>query len=128
MVTEAIDVRAPSLLHALCEASAPELDALPFGVVLLHPDHTVAAYNAAEARATGLPPARVLGRHFFHQVAPCTRGPQVAGRYLGHPSLDAVVPWVFTLRLRATPVTLRLLRDPGVRCGAVVVDWAETTR
>jgi hypothetical protein len=56
---------------------------------------------------------RVLGRHFFSEVAPCTNNYLVATRYEEEPALDEVIPYVFTLRMRPTPVELRLLKQPG---------------
>jgi photoactive yellow protein len=96
-------------LHARLDAlDDAGLDALPFGVVRMDRDGTVTGYNAAERRLSGLGPDRVLGRHFFTGVAPCTDNAVVAGRF-AEEALDASLPYVFTMRMRATPVTLRLL-------------------
>jgi len=98
-------------LHARLDAlDDAGLDALPFGVVRMDADGTVTGYNAAERRLSGLSRDRVLGRGFFAGVAPCTDNAVVAGRY-AEAALDAVVPYVFTMRMKATPVTLRLLRS-----------------
>ena len=104
---------APDLLDALTTFDAPALDALPFGVVGMDAAGTVVEYNAYESRRAGISRDRVIGRHFFSEVAPCTNNYLVATRFEEEPALDAVIPYVFTLRMRPTPVELRLLRAPG---------------
>ncbi len=86
-----------------------ELDALPFGVVEMDREGTVLRYNAAESRSSGLPPERVVGRHFFRDVAPCSDNRLVAQRY-ALDTLDETLAYTFLLRMRPVPVTLRLLK------------------
>ena len=74
------------------------------------PDGTVERYNAAEARLSGLSAARVVGRHFFTSVAPCTNNFMVAHRFETEPEIDAAIDYVFTFRLAPLKVRLRLLR------------------
>jgi photoactive yellow protein len=101
-------------LAAWLDDAAPDaLDALPFGAVGLDPGCAVRAYNAAEARFAGLSADRVLGRHFFHDVAPCMNNYLVAQRLEDEAELDETIPYVLTFRMRPTPVRLRLLRRRG---------------
>jgi len=93
--------------------SAAELDALAFGVVRMRADGEVVAYNAWESKMAGLLKERVLARNFFSDVAPCTNNYLVADRFLGEPELDATLDYIFTLRMKPTPVKLRLLRSAG---------------
>jgi hypothetical protein len=44
----------------------------------------------------------------------------VAQRFETEPALDAIVDYVFTLRMQPTKVRLRLLRQPGRRMYLVV--------
>lgn len=111
LATPAFD--APDALDALAQLDDAALDACPFGVIGLDPAGTVVAYNAYEAQRAGMSRDRVVGRHFFTEVAPCTNNYMVATRYEEEPALDAVIPYVFTLRMRPTPVALRLLKRPG---------------
>ncbi len=104
---------APDLFEALHPLDAGQLDACPFGVIAMDAAGTVVAYNAYEARRAGLAAERVMGRHFFSEVAPCTNNYLVATRFEEEPALDATIPYVFTLRMRPTPVELRLLKQPG---------------
>lgn len=84
-------------------------DALPFGVVGFAADTTVEIYNATEARMSGLDPATVIGVPFFEAVAQCMNNFMVAQRFEDEPEIDAVIPYVLTLRMRPTKVRLRLL-------------------
>lgn len=105
----------PDLLAHLEAADDAALDALPFGVVAMAPDGVVVAYNATEARAAGLGAERVLGRHFFTAVAPCTNNRLVAHRYAAEPVLDATIGYTFTFKMAPQRVELRLLRHPAAR-------------
>jgi len=97
---------------AQLEAMSPqELDGLAFGVVRMRADGEVVAYTARESGMAGLSKERVLARNFFAEVAPCTNNYLVAERFLNEPELDATLDYVFTLRMKPTPVTLRLLRS-----------------
>lgn len=97
---------------ALDRLDAAGLDALPYGVIRMDRDGIVTAYNAEESRSAGLSPGRVIGRHFFAHVAPCCDNALVAGRYDAD-MLDMALDYVFTLRMRPTPVRLRLLKSAG---------------
>jgi photoactive yellow protein len=110
------------LLDRLEAADDAGLDAAPFGVVAMTEDGVVSSYNGAESRLSGLTPAKVVGRHFFSAVAPCTNNFMVAHRFETEPALDAVVDYVFTLRMQATKVRLRLLKQPGRRRMYLVVE------
>lgn len=93
-------------------ATVEDLEILPFGVIGMTLDGMVIAYNKAEAALAGLTPSRVIGRHFFTSVAPCTNNYMVAQRFEGEAGLDAIIDYVFTLRMAPTPVRLRLLKWP----------------
>lgn len=97
-------------LAALGTADAAALDALRFGVIGFGADGLVTVYNAVESAGAGLRPAHVLGRHVFTEVAPCMNNFMVAQRFEDEAELDATLPYVLTLRMRPTPVRLRLLR------------------
>jgi photoactive yellow protein len=104
-----------ALLDRLEEADDAALDTLPFGVVAMSEDGTVRSYNVAESRLSGLEPANAIGRHFFSSVAPCTNNYLVAHRFETESVLDAVIDYVFTLRIKPTAVRLRLLKQPARR-------------
>ncbi len=61
----------------LSKASAVEdIDALPFGVIVVDRQGTILEYNAYESALTGFARERVLERNFFRDVAPCTALPR----------------------------------------------------
>lgn len=125
-------VRSPAfddagLLAWLCEADAEQLDTLAFGIIGfgLDAEAVVRRYNRFEREASGLAIGQVLGLPLFGQVAQCMNNYLVAQRFAdaladGTP-LDETLPYVFTLRMRPTPVVLRLLAAPGVDQRFVVV-------
>ena len=94
------------------EAMSPQgLDGLNFGVVRMRADGEVVAYNAWESKMAGLSRERVLARNFFSEVAPCTNNFMIAERFMSEPEIDATLDYVFTLRMKPTPIKLRLLKS-----------------
>ncbi|QIE29469.1 Photoactive yellow protein (plasmid) [Caballeronia sp. SBC1] len=98
-------------LEKMEEANEAALDLLPFGVVGFMSDYIVTFFNASESKAAGLSPSRVVGKHFFHEVAPCMNNFMVAQRFEDEQNLDDIIPYVLTLRMRPTPVRLRLMKS-----------------
>jgi photoactive yellow protein len=94
-------------------ASRATLDGLPFGVIGFGSDCTVELYSAAESRMAGLSPDKVVGKHLFAVVAPCMNNFLVAQRFEDEPELDATIDYVLTLRMRPTPVKIRMLQSAG---------------
>lgn len=91
----------------------PELaEALDFGVVGFDAELTCRVYNTHESELAGLSKARVLGRHFFEEVAPCMNNFMVSQRFMDEPALDAQIDYVLTLRMSPKRVKLRLVRQP----------------
>ena len=97
-------------------------DALPFGVVGFDADTVVRSYNATESRMAGLEPASVVGKHFFDVVAQCMNNFMVAQRFEDEETLDEIVPYVLTLRMRPTRVRLRLLKTSGAELRHVLIE------
>ncbi len=92
-------------------APPEELDRLPFGVIGFSDEGTVDVYSAAESRMAGLSPDKVMGRHVFSVVAPCMNNYLVAQRFEDEAELDTTIDYVLTLKMRPTPVKLRMLKD-----------------
>lgn len=116
-----MDFEAPDLLGRLENASDEELDALPFGVIKLSREGAVLAYNRFESEAAGLRPDRVMSRHFFTEVGGCMNNHLVAERFAREDRIDDQVDYLFTLRMRPTPVRLRLLKSPEAAAMYLVV-------
>lgn len=109
-------------IEELATSAAEEVDALPFGVIGFTLDGTVTVYNATESTNAGLSPKRVLGKHFFEEVAPCMNNFMVAQRFDDAGELDDIIPYVLTLRMRPTPVRLRLLKALGCATHFVLIE------
>jgi photoactive yellow protein len=101
----------PNILAQLVSLSDDQLNKLDFGAIRMDLNGEVTFYNSSESAITGLHKDRVLGRNFFDQVAPCTNNYLVSQRFRDEAELDAIIPYVFTLRLKPTSVRLRLLRS-----------------
>ena len=114
-----------NILDSLEGLDDAELDALDFGVIGFDAETSVRRYNAVESRLAGLTPQRVLGNALFTAVAPCMNNFLVAQRFedavASATVLDATIDYVFTLRMRPSKVTLRLLASPAVALRYVLV-------
>ncbi|MEY8875731.1 MAG: PAS domain-containing protein [Leptothrix sp. (in: b-proteobacteria)] len=106
----------PDLWASLAALDDAGLDRLDFGVIGFSTNGRICHYNRTESASTGLTPARLMGRHVFEDVAQCMNNFMVAQRFedaraAGH-SLDVVIEYVLTWRMKPTRVTLRLLARP----------------
>jgi photoactive yellow protein len=109
----------PGLTGCLAGLNDEGLDRLAFGVIGFgkEPDAIVTRYNAYEQKGSGLDRHRVVGLPLFSVVAQCMNNYLVAQRFddvveAGH-ELDETLDFTFTLRMKATPVVLRLLSSPA---------------
>ncbi len=96
---------APSLatdpIYGADALTSAELDALPYGMIQLDSRGVVLRYSQAEARLSGRTAADVVGRHFFDEVAPCTRVREFHGRFVDGvraQQLDTVFTFRFAFR------------------------------
>lgn len=110
------------LLVQLESMSVDEVDQLGFGVIGFDAEERVTVYNSYEAGVSGLDPERVIGGQLFTEVAPCTNNYLVAERFRAESELDEQLDYVFTLRMRPTPVRLRLLAHPTSTLRYLVVE------
>ena len=109
---ENVTFSSPSILAALDDMAVEQLDDMAFGVIRMDTAGLVTAYNFPESKFSGLSPSRVIGRHFFSSVGQCMNNFMVSDRYETEPALDETLNYILTLRVRRTPVRLRLLKDP----------------
>ena len=72
---------AQSFLVRANSISESELDALPYGAMLLDPGGFVLRCNTFEAKLAGSTKERILGQNFFKQIAPSARAPKFYGRF-----------------------------------------------
>jgi photoactive yellow protein len=93
-----------------------EFDALAFGVIGFSAACVVDIYNESESKSAGISASKVIGAHFFLSIAQCMNNFMVAQRFLDEPEIDVIIDYVLTLRMRPTPVRLRLLKtEAGAR-------------
>ncbi len=111
------------LFNQLTSTSDVELQDTSFGVIAMDSDHRVVFYNRTESTLSGLSAERTVGRHFFTEVAPCTNNFMVAHRFETEAELDATMDYVFTLRMKPSPVRLRLLARPDAPRSFLLVQW-----
>ena len=104
------------------EMGTEALDELPFGVIGFTQSTIVEVYNATESRLSGLARSTVLDAPFFDAVAQCMNNFMVAQRFEDEPELDAVIPFVLTLRMRPTRVRLRLLATAEVARRYILIE------
>ncbi len=98
-------------------------DELAFGLIAMDLDGTVLAYNRVEGQFAGITPERTLGLVFFTDVAPCTNNYLVSGRFDDESNLDETINYTFTVKMRPTPVTLRLLKNDISERQYLAVKW-----
>jgi photoactive yellow protein len=72
---DAFDLQKIQRLHG------EELDAAPFGVIVVDRSGTILEYNAYERSMAGLGTRTVIGLNFFTDVAPCTAIRDFQGRF-----------------------------------------------
>lgn len=124
-VIGAISFEQPNILAAMDGLTVEEMDDLDFGVIGFDADGLVRRYSRFESRMAGLSIERVVGTSLFMSVAPCMNNYLVAQRFEdsavdGSP-LDAIIDYVFTLRMRPVKVKLRLVAAPGAALRYVLV-------
>lgn len=110
----------------LSRMTEEELNALPFGAIKLSSYGTVLSYNETEGRLTGRTPARVLGRNFFLDVAPCTDVQEFRGRFIELAKESEIsIFQEFSFEFPFVPpltVKITLLRDRGDKSIWVLVE------
>lgn len=105
------------LLESIDRLSIEQIDALPLGVVGFDRSGRIEVYNTWEATMAGIPRTSALGKNLFAEIAPCTDNERFAGRFreaLAQETMDIEFDYVFTYKMRPTPVHIRLYRRaPG---------------
>lgn len=109
----------PMLLEKL---KPSDFDRLEFGLIAMTLEGIVVIYNSVESKYSGLSPERVLNRHFFTQVAPCTNNHLVAQRF-NELQLDEIINYTFALRMKPVPVRLRMIRNTELKRMYLLVGW-----
>ena len=115
----------PDVLDIIKSLDSTEVDSLDFGVIGFDANESITVYNAPEANWAGLKQAGVIGTHMFDSVAPCMNNYLIAERVRcarqEGTSLDFVLQYVLTFRMRPTPVTLRILSSPSCETQFILI-------
>ncbi len=107
-----------SLLQAADAMSPEELDALPYGMIQLDSGGRILRFNSVESRLAALPQQQQIGKHFFTEVAPCTKVQEFYGRFkegVLRESLDSSFQFHFAFKQNPRDVTVRLFYSKRTR-------------
>lgn len=116
------------LLDRLPLMKTGEIDKLDFGCVKVSDTGVVQIYNKWESDFAGVPQNKAIGINFFRELAPCTNNRLIFGRFkdgVAAESLDAVVSYAFTYKMRPTLVDVHLFRHQDTRTNWVLVRKSE---
>ena len=119
---------ASALLQAADAMSAEELDRLPYGMIQLDSAGRIMKFNAVESRLAALPQQQQIGKHFFTEVAPCTKVQEFYGRFkegVLHEALDTTFQFHFAFKQNPRDVTVRLFYSKRTRSVWVMVSDRE---
>lgn len=87
------------------------LDRLPFGAILVDRTGRVMKYNAYESALASRPPGEVIGKNFFNDVAPCTKGHQFQGRFqqgVAQGSVNTMFEYAFDYKMQPAKVRVHM--------------------
>ena len=97
--------------NVLNRMAEKDIDKLAFGAIELDGTGKVLRYNAAEGAITGRSPAAVIGKNFFHDVAPCTSKPSFKGVFdagVRDNNLNTMFEYVFDYQMKPTKVKVHM--------------------
>lgn len=87
------------------------LDRLPFGAILVDRTGRIMKYNAGETAIVGRTAAEVMGKNFFNDIAPCTKGHQFQGRFqdgVAKGSVNTMFEYAFDYKMQPTKVRVHM--------------------
>ena len=116
------------VLHAADQMTPEELDNLPYGMIQLDAGGRILRFNAVESRLASLPQEQQIGKHFFTEVAPCTKVQEFYGRFregVLRESLDSSFQFHFAFKQRPRDVTVRLFYSKRTRSVWVMISDRE---
>lgn len=112
------------LLSNLPNMKQSQLDMLDFGAIRVNDEGVILSYNRWQSEFAQVDQDEALGKNFFRELAPCTNNRLVFGRFkqgVADGSLDVVVSYAFTYRMRPTLVKVHLYREPKTRANWILV-------
>ena len=105
-----------------------ELDQLPFGMIQLAASGRILKFNAVESRLAALDQRQQIGKHFFTEVAPCTKVQAFYGRFkegVLQEHLDTTFSFHFAFKQNPRDVTVRLFYSRRTRSVWVMISDRE---
>ena len=105
-----------------------ELDQLPFGMIQLDASGRILEFNAVESRLAALDQRQQIGKHFFTEVAPCTKVQAFYGRFkegVLQEHLDTTFSFHFAFKQNPRDVTVRLFYSRRTRSVWVMISDRE---
>jgi photoactive yellow protein len=87
------------------------IERLPFGAILVDRVGKVLQYNQVEAMISGRSPAEVLGKNFFNDIAPCSKGHAFMSKFQGGVAagrVNTLFEYTFDYKMAATKVRVHL--------------------
>ena len=119
-----------SILEAADDMSSEDLDGLPYGMIQLDAAGRILRFNAVESRLASLPQPQQIGKHFFTEVAPCTKVQAFYGRFregVIRESLDTSFRFHFAFKQHPRDVLVRLFYSRRTRSVWVMISDRTTT-
>lgn len=88
-----------------------DLDALPFGVIVVDRTGKIIEYNTYEREMAAMDGRDVVGLNFFHDVAPCTAIAEFEGRFgdFLEGSEDSIAPFEFIFPFNRGPQKVNVI-------------------
>ncbi len=112
------------LLESADAMTPDELDRLPYGMIQLDATGRILKYNAVESRLASLDQQSQIGKHFFTEVAPCTKVQAFHGRFkegVLREQLDVTFKYHFAFKQSPRDVTVRLFYSRRTRSVWVMI-------
>jgi photoactive yellow protein len=113
-----------AVLEAADDMSSEDLDGLPYGMIQLDGAGRILRFNAVESRLAALPQQQQIGKHFFTEVAPCTKVQAFYGRFregIIRESLDVSFRFHFAFKQNPRDVMVRLFYSKRTRSVWVMI-------
>jgi photoactive yellow protein len=118
-------LREPDTILSAADGMSPdELDRLPYGMIQLSLTGHILKFNAVESRLASLDQQAQIGKHFFTEVAPCTKVQAFYGRFRDgvlHEALDTTFNFHFAFKQFPRDVTVRLFYSKRTRTVWVMI-------
>lgn len=116
-----MEFQSSDIVSFLSESNSKTINDVEFGVIGFDNDGVIQLYNDVEEELSGLSKEKVLEKHLFTHVAPCMNNHLVANRFAKEEQIDEVIPYVFSLKIKPMPVTLRLLKQHELPLNYILV-------